>query len=90
MFPIPPDPSSISSYRTYIPPAAGQGEVTVPSGDHIFAEKRSLGLPGVRFKWDSNKNLDMLHVSLLFPLAQHIFPVGHIEEAGEAIKAKLV
>lgn len=55
----------------------------------MFAEKRSLGLPGVRFKWDSNKNLGILHVSLLFPLAQHIFPAGHVE-AGEAIKAKLV
>lgn len=55
----------------------------------MFVEKRSLGLPGVRFKWVNNKNLGILHVSLLFPLAQHIFPAGHVEE-GEAIKAKLV
>lgn len=56
----------------------------------MFAEKRSLGLPGVRFKSDNNKNLGILHVSLLFPLAQNFFPAGHVEEGGEGIKAKLV
>lgn len=56
----------------------------------MFAEKRSLGLPEVRFKWDNNKNMNILCVSLLFPPAQHIFPVGHVEEEGEVMKAKLV
>lgn len=48
IFPIPPNLSSISSYRTYIPPATGQGEVTVPS--HVCWEKILRASRG----WDSN------------------------------------
>lgn len=56
----------------------------------MCAKKRSLGLPGVRFTQDSNRSLDTLQMSLLFLVAQFIFPVDYVEEGGGMIKAKLV
>lgn len=55
----------------------------------MFAKKRSLGLPGVRFKQDDN-SVDTLQLSLLLSSAQRMSPVGHVEEGGGVIKAKLV
>lgn len=57
---------------------------------HMFAKKRSLGIPGLRFRQGNNESLDTLQMSLLFAIVQYIFPAGHVEEGGGMIKAKLV
>jgi hypothetical protein len=55
---------------------------------YMFAKKRYLRLPGVRFKQDNNKSLDTLQ--MLFSVAQYISPAGHVKEGEGVIKVKLV
>lgn len=56
----------------------------------MFGQDRSLGLPGVRVKQDSNNSLDTLPMSLLFSGAQYNSPVGPVEEGEGVLEAKQV